>query len=138
MSGRVMAFDFGLRHIGVAVGNRALKTSQPEAVLKARDGIPNWDEVAKIIEEWQPEILLVGLPLNMDGSASDMSERAERFSRRLSGRFQRPVELVDERLSSREAKARAALQGHRGDYQRAPIDDEAAAVILSDWLAQQP
>ncbi len=133
-----MAFDFGLRHIGVAVGNCTLKTSQPEAILKARDGVPIWDEVAKIIDEWQPDILLVGLPLNMDGSASDMSERAERFARRLSGRFQLPVALVDERLSSREAKARAALQGHRGDYARVPIDDEAAAVILSDWLAQQP
>ena len=77
-----MAFDFGLRQIGVAVGNCTLFTTQPLVVLRAREGQPQWYRVASLLTEWQPDLRLVGEPLNMDGSSSDMSERARRFARR--------------------------------------------------------
>lgn len=72
----MLAFDFGLRQIGVAVGNCLLNTTQPLSVLRARDGIPDWSQVDRVVKEWQPDLLLVGDPLNMDGSASELSTRA--------------------------------------------------------------
>ena len=135
-----MAFDFGLRQIGVAVGNCLLQTSQPLAILKAREGIPDWQAVAKLIDEWGPQLLLVGDPLNMDGSDSPLGERARKFARRLHGRLGLPVTLVDERLSSFEAKQNSREHGHRGDFRRQPVDSYAAELILQSWLrdAGQP
>jgi putative Holliday junction resolvase len=130
----IIAFDFGLRQIGVAVGNSLLGTTQPVAVMRARDGVPDWSEMAKLIEEWQPALLVVGDPLNMDGSPSELGERARKFGRRLHGRFGLPVEFVDERLSSHEAKTAARERGHRGDFRAQPVDSHAAELILQSWL----
>lgn len=132
----VMAFDYGLRQIGVAVGNRELGTSQPLTVLRARDGAPDWPSVETCLKEWQPGLIVVGKPLNMDGTESEMSARAQRFARQIEGRFGLEVTMADERLTSREAKSRAREQGHRGDYHAAPIDAEAAVLILETWLNQ--
>ncbi len=129
-----IAFDYGLRQIGVAIGNSELGTCQPLTVIRARDGAPDWDAVSRCLKEWQPGIAIVGQPLNMDGTASEMSQRAQRFARQLEGRYQLAVTLVDERLSSREAKEQARERGHRGDYNRDPIDADAAAIILQSWL----
>ncbi len=128
----VLAFDYGLGHIGCAVGQSLTGTARPLAVLKARQGQPDWSAVEKLIGEWRPDTLLVGLPLNMDDSEGALCVAARRFARRLHGRFGVPVLMVDERLSSREAKARA---GHRESYRDAPVDDIAAQVILETWLA---
>ncbi|WP_421910418.1 Holliday junction resolvase RuvX [Parahaliea mediterranea] len=132
-----MAFDYGLRQIGVATGNCLLGTSQPLVVLNARDGVPNWDDIGRLLQEWQPDVLVVGLPLNMDGSASELSQRAEKFARRLHGRFGLPVEMADERLSSFEAKSQQRERGHRGDYKASPVDSQAAELILRTWLAER-
>lgn len=132
-----MAFDWGLRNIGVAVGNLTLGTSQPLSVLRARDGAADWNAVAALINEWQPEQLLVGEPLNMDGTEAEITARARRFSRQLEGRFNLPVTLVDERLSSREAKAAHIERGHHGNWGDTPIDAEAAEIILRTWLTEQ-
>ncbi len=129
-----MAFDYGLRQIGVAVGNALLGTTRPLPVLRAREGSPDWSSVASLIEEWKPELLVIGNPLNMDGSPSELSARADKFARRLQGRFGLPVELVDERLSSFEAKQISREQGHGGDYRREPVDSLAAELILRSWL----
>ncbi len=129
-----MAFDYGLRQIGVAVGNALLGTTRPLPVLRAREGSPDWSSVSALIEEWKPELLVIGNPLNMDGSPSELSARADKFARRLHGRFGLPVELVDERLSSFEAKQISREQGHRGDYNAEPIDSLAAELILRTWL----
>jgi len=129
-----MAFDFGLRQIGVAVGNCVLGTTQPLAIIKAREGIPDWSNVTRLIAEWQPDLLVVGDPLNMDGSVSELSERARKFSRRLHGRIGLPVELVDERLSSFEAKQNSRERGHRGDFKQQPVDSQAAELVLLSWL----
>ena len=133
----VLAIDFGLRNMGVAVGNTLSRTAQPLAIINARDGVPDWDALAKFIEEWQPQRVVVGHPLNMDGTESDISKRVMKFARQIEGRYQRIVTRVDERLSSREAKAAALASGHNGDFAAKPIDDEAAAIILSTWLNEQ-
>ena len=135
---RAMAFDYGTRQIGVAVGQTLTGSAEPLTNLRARDGVPDWDQLAKLIREWQPNVLVVGLPLNMDGSASDMSERAARFARRLNGRFQLPVETVDERLSTFEAKQHLKDQGRTpSSYRDDPVDSLAAALLLQTWLSSQ-
>lgn len=100
----VLAFDFGLRNIGVATGQAITRTAGEVTTLKARDGVPDWSVIDTLIQDWRPDLLLVGLPLNMDATMSDMARRAARFARRLSARSGIAVELVDERLSSFEAR----------------------------------
>jgi putative Holliday junction resolvase len=129
-----MAFDFGLRQIGVAVGNTLTDTTEPLQILRAREGQPDWDAVSALLQEWQPEALIVGDPLNMDDSVSELAQRARRFGRRLHGRFGLPVFMVDERLSSREVKREQRESGHRGDYRKQPLDSLAAELILRDWF----
>jgi len=131
-----MAFDYGLSQIGVAIGNCMLATTQPLAVLRAKDGQPQWQVLDDLIKEWRPDLLIVGDPLNMDGTASEFSVRAHKFARRLHGRLGLEVALVDERLSSFEAKHNSREQGHRGDYKRQPVDSLAAELILRTWLAE--
>jgi putative Holliday junction resolvase len=133
----VLAFDFGLRQIGVAVGNTALKTAQPLAVVAAKNGKPDWQVLEKLVQQWQPDLLVVGDPLNMDGSASEMSERAKKFARRMHGRWGTAFEMTDERLSSFEAKQDMRELGHRGDYKDRPIDSYAAELILQTWFREQ-
>lgn len=125
----VMGFDFGMARIGVAVGQTVTGTAGPLTVLAARDGIPDWQEIERLLREWQPTTVVVGLPLNMDGTASDMSALAEKFGRRLHGRFAVNVEMMDERLSSREARERLG--------NRESLDAEAASIILETWLGHR-
>lgn len=132
----LLAVDFGLKNMGLAVGNTVSRTATPLTVIKARDGVPDWDHIAQLVEEWQPNRVIVGHPLNMDGSASELSARAERFARQLEARLKREVVLVDERLSSREAKQAALASGHSGDFLSDPIDDQAAALILETYLSE--
>ncbi|MEH6515532.1 MAG: Holliday junction resolvase RuvX [Halioglobus sp.] len=133
----VMAFDFGLRQIGVAVGNCLLETSQPLDIVRARDGMPDWSAIEALLQEWQPDLLLIGDPLNMDGTDSDLGARAQKFSRRLHGRFGLEVALVDERLTSFEAKQTLQAQGHKGNYKNQPADSVAAELILQSWMREQ-
>ena len=132
---RALAFDFGLKQIGVAVGTETVGTTQPLPILRARDGVPDWSEVNKQICEWQPDLLLVGDPINMDGSVSELARRARKFARRLEGRFQYAVELVDERLTSYAVKQELRDAGHSGDYHRHPVDSYAAELILRLWMS---
>ena len=132
-----MAFDFGLRQIGVATGNCLLGTTQPLPILTAKDGVPDWRVLGELVDEWGPDILVVGDPLNMDGSDSELSSRARKFARRLHGRLGLPVDMTDERLSSFEAKSNLREQGHRGDFKQQPVDSYAAELILRTWLADQ-
>ena len=133
----MLAFDFGLRQIGVAVGNCLLATTQPLAVLRAKEGVPDWQAVAQLIDEWRPDLLVVGDPVNMDGSDSELSTRARKFARRLHGRLGLPVAMADERLSSFEAKQLGRERGHRGDYRRQPVDSQAAELVLRSWLNER-
>ena len=129
-----LAFDYGTRHLGLAIGQTLTGTANPLSPLKCRDGVPNWEEVAAVLAEWKPDLLVVGLPLNMDGSESEMSRRAKKFANRLHGRFGLQVNCVDERLTSFEAKSRVA-PGSAERHQGGAIDSLAAVVILEAWLA---
>lgn len=132
-AGTLIAFDYGLKNIGSAIGEAQFESASEHKVFKARDGVPNWQEIGALLAQWQPVRVLVGKPLNMDGTESELSRRAAKFANRLQGRFGVVVELVDERLSSREAKAEAAQRQHRGRYADNPIDAIAARIILQTW-----
>lgn len=141
MAGAILGFDYGLRRIGVAVGQTLTGTASPLPAVPARDGKPDWDRIKNLIEEWQPAALVIGLPYNMDGSTQEMTVRAERFHRQLEGRFGLPVYAVDERLSSIEAEERlveARRAGRRGRIAKEDIDSTAACVLLENWLQQPP
>ncbi len=136
---RVLGFDYGTRQIGVAVGQTLTGDARPLKELRARDGVPDWEQIAALLREWQTDALIVGLPLNMDGTPSEMSARAEKFARRLQGRFQLPVHCIDERLSTFEAKQTLRDSGRRtpASYRDNPVDSLAAALLLETWLAGQ-
>ena len=131
----IIAFDFGLRQIGVATGNTELGTGRALTTLKAKGGKPDWTALEKIVREWQPDLLVVGEPLNMDGSDSELARLARKFARLLHGRLGLPVEMADERLTSFEAKQTLREQGHTGDYQKEPADSLAAELILQTWFS---
>lgn len=132
-----LAFDFGLKQMGVAYGQTLTSSAKELCIVKASDGIPNWDNLHSLIDEWQPNLLLVGLPLNMDGSESDLSKLARKFARRLQGRTGLETLMVDERLTSHNIKSSIREQdlnanGSRTDLSK--IDHLAAALILQSWL----
>ncbi|MEA1080408.1 Holliday junction resolvase RuvX [Marinobacter qingdaonensis] len=134
---RVLAFDFGTRRIGVASGQELLGSGQPVAMLPARDGIPDWQQLAHLLEEWRPDLVVVGLPLNMDDTENEMCARARKFGKRIHGRFHLPVEMVDERLTSFEAKGEVMAAGGSRDFGRHGVDDRAAVLILETWFGLQ-
>ncbi len=120
----VMAFDFGLRRIGVAVGNRLLKQAQPLTVIDAATNAARFSAIAALIRDWEPEAVVIGLPLHPDGAEHEMSVRCRRFANQIHGRFGLPATLVDERYTS------AVLNAARGER----IDSEAAALILQQYF----
>ena len=150
----ILGFDFGLKQIGLAVGQTLTKTARPLIVLKAKDGKPQWQEIQDQIAQWKPDYLVVGLPLNMDGTESEMSARARKFANRLHGRFGCVVELCDERLSSAEAKSQLAegrealrhatsaedIEQHGQALGRnkrdGTVDAIAAQLIIESWLCR--
>jgi putative Holliday junction resolvase len=137
-----LGFDYGRRRIGVAVGGPATGRASPLAIVRCRDDGPDWTAVEGLVEEWRPDRLVVGLPYNDDGTESDMTRLVRRFAGRLQARFRIPVELVDERLSSREAEARLrearATGARRRRVRKEDVDMVATAVILQGWLDNQP
>ncbi len=134
---KVIAFDYGTRSIGVASGQAITGTASELPPLKADNGVPKWPELQALLEAWQPDLVLVGLPLNMDGSDSELAQRARKFANRIHGRFGVPVALYDERLSTREAKQEARERGHRGSYRDNPVDSIAARLILESWWRER-
>lgn len=138
MVNTLIAFDYGTKNIGVATGQMITRSASEQAGLKARDGVPDWSQIQALLNTWKPDLVLVGLPLNMDDSESELSARARKFANRLHGRFGVKVELVDERLSSYEAKGEVMSRGGSRDYKHNPVDSIAARLILESWLAQQP
>ncbi|GGY53106.1 putative pre-16S rRNA nuclease [Bacterioplanes sanyensis] len=135
---RLMAFDFGTKRIGIAVGQRLTGTAQALTPIKARDGIPDWQQLQQIINEWQPDGFVTGLPLNMDGSRSEMSQRADKFARRLEGRYHRPSVTHDERLTSFEAKGMVMADSGERDFGKHSVDGLAAQLILESWMNEHP
>ena len=130
----LLAFDFGLKRTGVAVGNTISGGARPLTTIVAEENDKRFAAVAALLEEWKPDTLLVGLPLAPDGAETEISKRARRFGNQLHGRFGLPVEFVDERYSS--AVAEDGLKPRRADKEK--IDAAAAAIILQAWLDQRP
>ena len=122
----LLGLDFGLKHIGVAVGQTITRSATPMTTVGAVDGRPDWTALDALIGEWQPERLIVGLPLNMDDTLSDMAKRAQRFANRLNARYGLPVEMRDERLTSQEARSLSDDPDARHAI--------AAQLILAAWL----
>ncbi len=136
----LMAFDFGRQRIGIAIGQEITHSSNPLTTLNAINNKPDWDGISKLIQEWQPDALVVGIPLHLDGSEQEISQAARRFGRQLHGRYRLPLFETDERLSSREAEEQIKQQrknGTRGRSQKGDIDKIAASVILQRWLDEQ-
>lgn len=120
----ILAFDFGLKRIGVAIGNTMICQAKPLSVITATANEPKFAAIAAMIAEWGPSRIVVGLPSHPDGTEHEMSARCRRFANQLNGRYNLPVELVDERYSS------AVIAAKRGDV----IDDKAAAIILQQYF----
>ncbi len=137
MSQTILAFDFGTNSIGCAVGQSITGTAQGLPAFKAQDGIPNWDSIAKVIADWQPDLLVVGLPLNMDGTEQPLTQRAKKFANRLQGRFNLPVELHDERLTTVEARAEIFSRGGYRALKKGKVDSISACLILESWFENQ-
>ncbi len=132
-----LGFDFGLKRIGVAVGQSLTMSASEVTVLKANAGVPNWVEVEKLIRDWQPAGIVIGLPFHIDGSEAPITEETRKFIRRVQGRFPTPVFVTDERLSTREAKSQLDALGPRSKGRTNKIDSLAAKVILEQWLRSQ-
>ncbi|ADN77131.1 Holliday junction resolvase YqgF [Ferrimonas balearica DSM 9799] len=130
----IMAFDFGTKSIGVAVGQTVTGTASPLLGIKARDGIPNWDEIAALLKEWQPDKLVVGLPLNMDGTDQHVTRAARKFANRLFGRFGIETLTQDERLTTVDARARLFEDGGYRALKKDQVDALAAALILESYF----
>lgn len=135
--GTLLAFDYGRRRIGVAVGNTLTRQARALTTVDADDAGPDWARIADLLDEWRPARLVVGVPYNDGAPGEAIAAEAQRFARRLQGRFGLPVDTVDERLSSAEAAGRLKAErraGQRGKIAKKDIDSAAAAVILQDWL----
>lgn len=135
--GVVLAFDFGTRRIGVAMGEMMLGSARPLTTIAAEANAARFEAIARLIAEWAPSRLVVGLPVSLDGAEHEMTARARRFGNQLSGRFRLPVEFADERLSSSDAEAQLRARGADPRRDKAAIDAEAAAVILQSWFDQR-
>ncbi|MFA6699070.1 MAG: Holliday junction resolvase RuvX [Thiomicrospira sp.] len=129
-AGLLMGFDFGLKRIGVAIGQSISASASPIATLISRDGVPDWSGISALIERWQPTALVVGLPMHLDGSEQPFTQNARKFGQRLSGRYQRPVFFIEEQLSSYEAEQRLKSRAKPGE-----LDAHAAQIILQNWLS---
>lgn len=132
----LLGFDFGMKRIGVAIGQTVTKTARPLGMIKAEQGRPQWEPIAKLIKTWQPDALVVGIPLNMDGTEQPLTLAAQQFADLLQQRFNLPVFGMDERLTSIEAKARLFESGGYKALQNTSIDSIAAQLILQNWLTQ--
>lgn len=130
----IMGVDFGTGSIGFAIGQSLTGTASPLKAVKAKDGTPNWDDIEKLLKEWQPDLVVVGLPLNMDGTEQPMTQRAKKFANRLHGRFGVQVATHDERLTTADAKAHLFEHGGYRNLKKGNIDSQSAVVILESYF----
>jgi len=133
----LIGFDFGLKRIGVAVGQTVTETARPLVTLKATQGVPQWDVLNKLIKTWQPDGLIIGIPLNMDGTEQPLTESARRFAHELHIRFNLPIYEMDERLSTKDARERLFAEGGFKALKNGQVDSVAAQLILQNWLTSK-
>lgn len=133
-TGTILAFDFGTKRIGVAVGESMIGVAHPLAAIAGEETEPRFAAIARVIDEWKPQHLVVGLPLATDGAPHETTRRAQRFARQLEGRFGLPVSLVDERFTSVEAETGLREAGARRAIREKRIDSAAAQLILQQYF----
>ena len=135
-SNNILGFDYGEKTIGVAVGNSASGQAHPLANVRVIRGQPEWEKISSLIDEWRPAALVVGLPLNMDGSENPVTPRARKFGNRLNGRYNLPVHMVDERLTTRDARTELYNAGVTERRHKPVLDKLAAQSILQTFLTE--
>ncbi|MBT8421122.1 MAG: Holliday junction resolvase RuvX [Gammaproteobacteria bacterium] len=128
----LLGFDLGSKQIGIAVGQTLTNTANPLGVIAVRHNVPDWPAIDRMLEAWTPDALVVGLPLNMDGTEQEMTYAARRFRNQLIRRYRLPVHVADEQLSTREARDRLARDGKLD----ADDDPVAAQIILETWFSE--
>jgi len=135
----VLAFDYGTKRIGVAVGQTLTASARGLTTLhNPSHNKPDWDAIERLLQEWRPQLCVVGLPLDQDGGEQEMSIRARRFANQLHGRYGVAVDTMDERFSSYEAEKILAENRRAAGYNRADVDRTAAELILNSWLRSHP
>lgn len=135
-----MAFDFGLKRTGIAIGNLHTLSATPECTLQSKDEQPDWDGISRLIEEWRPTQLVVGIPIKLDGTENPITKKVERFCNQLKGRYNLPLEQENEQFTSIEASQRlkqVRQAGRKKKVSKEEIDMIAATIILENWMAKQ-
>ncbi|WAI18914.1 MAG: Holliday junction resolvase RuvX [Buchnera aphidicola (Brevicoryne brassicae)] len=132
----VIAFDFGIKNIGIAVGENITKKGRPLRVLNAHNGIPNWNTVKNLLKYWKPKFLIVGLPLNINGTKQNITKKTEKFARLLKNKFNILVKMHDERLTTVEARSVIFQKGGFKQLKKINIHSLSAVIILESWLDQ--
>jgi len=130
----ILAFDFGTRHLGVAVGDGETRLAHALGAIHAGSNAARMGEIELLVREWRPSKLVVGLPLSLEGGEQEMTARARRFARQLAARFGLPVDLTDERLSSASAEEGLRAAGRGGRKHKQLVHGEAARIILQSYL----
>lgn len=133
----VLGFDFGTKSIGIAIGQDITASARPLISIKAEDGIPRWEQIGELILEWKPDFIVVGLPLNMDGTEQELTKRARKFGNRIRGRFEIHVEFQDERLTTADAKARLFEMGGYKALTKGQVDAMSAVLIIESFFENQ-
>ena len=128
-----MAFDYGLRNIGIAIGQNVTKSASTFYAIKAKEGVPDWTKLDSIVEEWEPGLFIVGEPFNMDGTKSEFQKKTVKFSSGLKKRYGVEIQMVDERLTTKEAKDRMESESNilKTSANKHSI---SAQIILEDWF----
>jgi putative Holliday junction resolvase len=134
LASTVLGFDFGEQRVGIAVGEHLLASASPLLTIDNESNAARFELIAKLVKEWQPKLLVVGLPLSLDGTETEITQLCKKFARRLNGRFNIPVMLIDERYSSVEASSMLSQSGIKGRAQKATLDQVAAQTILQSYF----
>ena len=134
LASTVLCFDFGEQRIGVAVGEHLLASANPLVTIDNESNEVRFEAINKLVKEWQPKLLIVGLPLSLDGAETSVTQLCKKFARRLNGRFNLPVMLIDERYSSVEASDLLSQSGIKGRAQKEMLDQVAAQTILQSYF----
>lgn len=132
----LIGFDFGMKRIGVAVGQSITKTARPLDTIQAKNGVPNWNAISKLINKWLPDAIIVGIPLNMDGTPQKLTTLAREFAKSLQEKLNLPVYEMDERLTTKAAREKLFTEGGYKALQDGQVDRVAAQLILQNWFLE--
>lgn len=135
---RLMAFDFGMKRMGVAIGQTLTRSATPLETLSMKDGVPVWENILRLIQRWKPDALIVGIPLNMDGTDQPITHTARNFAANLAEKTELPVHQMDERLTTKAAREQLFSEGGYKALQNGQVDAYAAKLILENWFALHP